>query len=202
MAVRIEDFERETEQKRGEYNRIKTTLESSKDRVSSLASLLEATLEAQRVIQAVAVATQSKIVFRINDIVNKVLQTVFPEYSFKLMYEVKHHKSEAALHFYCMDEEIDVFSDAGGVSDVVSIGLRFALWSLTNKANVMILDESLKFLSADLQSRGAEILELLSTTLGVQIMLISHIPAMTDRATTLIKVSKPGKYSKVTVGDS
>ena len=73
MAVRIADFEREVQRKRGEYDLIKRNLDSYKTNVASYKNLLESILEAQKVIQAVAIATQSKVVFRINDIVNKVI---------------------------------------------------------------------------------------------------------------------------------
>ena len=155
MAVCITDFEKETQRKRGEYDLISRTLEESKERVSSLKTLLESTLEAQKVIQAVAMTTQSKIVFRINDIVNKVIQAGFPEYSFDLKYEVHRNKSEAVMRFFCDGEPIEPTEDSGGVVDLATTGLRFALWSLSRKANVILLDETLKFVSADLRPRAA-----------------------------------------------
>jgi len=197
MAIRIDQFEKELNQKRGEFEHIKKNLAECERRISLNKERQKYLIEAQKIIQDVAVSTQSSIVFRINEIVNRVIQAVFPEYSFELKYEVHRNKSEASLKFYCGGEEIDILSDAGGVMDIASTGLRFALWSMTNKANVILLDENLKFLSADLQHRGAEILKSICVTLGIQIIFVSHIPAMTQYADNVIHISKSGKYSTV-----
>ena len=197
MAVCVIDFEKELQQKRGEYNLIYKTLEESKERISSLKTLLESTLEAQKIIQAVAVATQSKIVFRINNIVNRVIQAGFPEYSFELKYEVHRNKSEAIMKFFCDGEPIEILSDAGGVVDLASTGLRFALWSLSNTANIIILDEALKFVSADLRARASEILTQICHTLGVQVIMVTHLEEVIASADTVIHVKKKGKYSSI-----
>lgn len=197
MAVRIADFEREVQRKRGEYDLIKRNLDSYKTNVASYKNLLESILEAQKVIQAVAIATQSKVVFRINDIVNKVIQAGFPEYSFELSYEVHRNKSEAVMKFFCEGEPIEILSDAGGVVDLASTGLRFALWSLSNTANVIILDEALKFVSADLRGRAAEILAQICHTLGVQVIMVTHLEEVISSADTVIHIKKKGKFSSV-----
>lgn len=195
MAVCITDFEKETQRKRGEYDLISRTLEESKESVSSLKTLLESTLEAQKVIQAVAMTTQSKIVFRINDIVNKVIQAGFPEYSFDLKYEVHRNKSEAVMRFFCDGEPIEPTEDSGGVVDLATTGLRFALWSLSHKANIIILDEALKFVSADLRPRAAEILAEICHTLNVQVIMVTHLEEIIASADNVVKVRKKGKFS-------
>jgi DNA repair exonuclease SbcCD ATPase subunit len=197
MAIRITQYEQEVARKQGEFDLIQRNLASAKKAVGELKVLLDNILEAQRVIQTVAVTTQSSIVFRINDIVNKVIQAGFPEYSFELKYEVHRNKSEAVMKFYCDGEPIEILSDAGGVVDLASTGLRFALWSLSNTANVIILDEALKFVSADLRPRASEILAEICKTLGVQVIMVTHLEEIIENADKVIKVSKKGKYSSV-----
>ena len=197
MAIRIEEFEKVIQQKRGEFNLIKKQLNTAQDNVEKYKVLLESILEAQRVIQTVAVATQSSVVFRINDIVNKVIQAGFPEYSFELKYEVHRSKSEAVMKFYCLDEPIDVMDDSGGLADLATTGLRFALWSLSTTANVILLDEALKFVSADLRGRAAEILVEICHSLNVQVIMSTHLEEVIEKADTVIKVRKKGKYSSV-----
>jgi DNA repair exonuclease SbcCD ATPase subunit len=75
--------------------------------------------------------------------------------------------------------------------------LRFALWSLSNTANVIILDEALKFVSADLRPRASEILAEICKTLGVQVIMVTHLEEIIENADKVIKVSKKGKYSSV-----
>ena len=197
MAIRIEEFEKVIQQKRGEFNLIKKQLNTAQDNVDKYKVLLDSILEAQKVIQTVAVATQSSVVFRINDIVNKVIQAGFPEYSFELKYEVHRSKSEAVMKFYCLDEPIEPTEDSGGVLDLATTGLRFALWSLSNTANIIILDEALKFVSADLRGRAAEILVEICHSLNVQVIMSTHLEEVIEKADTVIKVRKKGKYSSV-----
>lgn len=197
MAVRITDFEREVQRKRGEYDLIKRNLDSHKTNVASYKNLLESILEAQKVIQAVAIATQSKVVFRINDIVNKVIQAGFPEYSFELSYEVHRNKSEAVMRFFCEGEPIEPTEDSGGVLDLATTGLRFALWSLSRTTDTIILDEALKFVSADLRTRASEILSEICKSLNVQVIMVTHLEEVIESADKVVKIKKKGRFSSV-----
>lgn len=197
MAIRITQYEQEVARKQGEFDLIQRNLATAKKAVGELKVLLDNILEAQRVIQTVAVTTQSSIVFRINDIVNKVIQAGFPEYSFELKYEVHRNKSEAVMKFYCDGEPIEPTEDSGGVLDLATTGLRFALWSLSKTTDTIILDEALKFVSADLRPRASEILAEICKTLGVQVIMVTHLEEIIENADKVIKVSKKGKYSSV-----
>jgi DNA repair exonuclease SbcCD ATPase subunit len=101
------------------------------------------------------------------------------------------------MRFFCFNEPIDILSDAGGVVDLASTGLRFALWSLSNTSNIILLDEALKFVSTDLRGRAAEILVEICHTLGVQVIMSTHLEEIIEKADTIIKVSKRGEYSSV-----
>ena len=197
MAVRIDQFEKELNQKRGEFEHIKKNLAECERRISLNRERQKYLIEAQKIIQDVAVSTQSSIVFRINEIVNKVLQGGFPEYSFELVYEVHRNKSEAVMKFFCDGEPIEPTEDSGGCVDLATIGLRFALWSLSNTANFIILDEALKFVSADLQPRASEILVEICHTLGIQVIMVTHLESVIQKADTIIPIQKKGKYSSL-----
>ena len=197
MAVCLDQYKSAIERKRGELDLVSSQLTTAKDYLATASKRIVAISEAQKIIQDVAVATQSQIVYRIEDIVNKVIQTVFPEYSFELSYDVKRGKSEASLNFYCNGELVDIMEDSGGVTDMATMGLRFALWSLTNKHDTMILDEHLKFVSPDLQQRASDVLLEVCHTLGIQVIIVSHINAIKERADHTVSVEKRGKYSYV-----
>lgn len=197
MAVRIEDFDREATKKRGEYDLVQRSLTQAKLAVEDLRTELDSILEAQRVIQTVAVATQSSIIFTINDIVNKVIQAGFPEYSFELKYEVHRNKSEAVMKFFCDGEPIEPTEDSGGVLDLATTGLRFALWSLSRTTDTILLDEALKFVSADLRSRASEILSEICKALGVQVIMVTHLEEIIENADKVIKIKKKGRFSSV-----
>lgn len=197
MAVCLDQYKSAIERKRGELDLVSSQLATAKDYLVTASKRIVAIAEAQKIIQDVAVATQSQIVYRIEDIVNKVIQTVFPEYSFELSYDVKRGKSEASLNFFCNGELVDIMEDSGGVTDMATMGLRFALWSLTNKHDTMILDEHLKFVSPDLQQRASDVLLEVCHTLGIQVIIVSHINAIKERADHTVSVEKRGKYSYV-----
>ncbi len=197
MAVCLDQYKSAIERKRGELDLVSSQLATAKDYLASASKRIVAISEAQKIIQDVAVATQSQIVYRIEDIVNKVIQTVFPEYSFELSYDVKRGKSEASLNFFCNGELVDIMEDSGGVTDMATMGLRFALWSLTSKHDTMILDEHLKFVSPDLQQRASDVLLEVCHTLGIQVIIVSHINAIKERADHTVSVEKRGKYSYI-----
>jgi len=197
MAVRIDQFEKELNQKRGEFEHIKKNLAECERRISLNRERQKYLIEAQKIIQDVAVSTQSSIVFRINEIVNRVIQGGFPEYSFELAYEVHRNKSEAVMRFFCDGEPIEPTEDSGGALDLATIGLRFALWSLSRTANFIILDEALKFVSADLQPRASEILVEICHTLGIQVIMVTHLESVIQKADTIIPIQKKGKYSSL-----
>lgn len=198
MAVCIADYEKVLHTKQGEKSLLEKQLTSASDEIESLKKRIPFVEEAQLIIQKVAMATQQQIVFRIEDIVNKVLQSTFPDYSFELAYEVSRGRSVAVLNFFCGGEPINIMEDSGGAVDLATMGLRFALWSLSKKHDVMILDEHLKYVSEDLQQRASEVLLEICHALNIQVIMISHIPAIKQQADSLIELRKQGKYSVIT----
>lgn len=157
---------------------------------------IEGITQAQVIIQKVATETQQLMVIRIEDIVNKVLATVFPEYTFKLDFEIKRGKSEASLKFYVGNNLVDIMDGTGGgVSDVAALALRLAVWSLSNTVPVLLLDEATKHLSNDLQPRIAEVLSELSHILELQMIMVSHSPPICDVADKryTIELNKTGE---------
>ena len=160
----------------------------------------------QALVQKVAKETQEQLKFQIEDIVKTCIDTCFPdEYDFKVEFEIKRGKTECALKFYKNGHEIvDLLeSGGGGVVDLASLGLRVASWALSNTANTLVLDEPCKNLSRNLQDRAGEILSELSTKLGIQIIMSTHIPELVEQSGKVfdVKLQKEGTWeiSKVTV---
>lgn len=152
----------------------------------------------QALVQKVAKDTQEQLKFQIEDIVKTCIDTCFPdEYDFKVEFEIKRGKTECALKFYKNEREVDIMeASGGGVVDLASFGLRLAAYSLGNTANTIILDEAMKFLSRDLQSRAGEIISEISRKLGVQIIMNTHIPELVEQSDKVFRVNlvKDGKW--------
>jgi hypothetical protein len=160
----------------------------------------------QALVQKVAKETQEQLKFQIEDIVKTCIDTCFPdEYDFKVEFEIKRGKTECALKFYKNGHEIDdlLESGGGGVVDVASLGLRVSAWCLGNTANTLVLDEPGKFVSRCLVRQFADVIKVLSEKLGLQIIMVSHIPEFIENSEKVfgVKLQKEGKWevSKVTV---
>jgi DNA repair exonuclease SbcCD ATPase subunit len=89
--------------------------------------------------------------------------------------------------------------DGGGAKDIASIALRMAVWSICKTRALMILDEPCKFLSRGLQTKASEMLKMMSTELGIQIIMVSHVEEMITAADKVINVEKVDGISRVTV---
>lgn len=166
----------------------KTTLDNLNDRIK----LLE---QAQAFLQKVAQDTQSQLKFQIEDIVNLALETCFPnEYEFQLQFNIARGKTDAELVFLSQKtgRPIDPMNaSGGGVVDLTAFALRIASYALEQGVdNVIILDEPFRFISRDLQARAGEILKSLSTKLGIQILMVTHIGQMIDVADKVFEVKK------------
>lgn len=81
---------------------------------------------------------------------------------------------------------------AGGVVDVAAFALRVAVWSLKrpHPRNTIILDEPMRFLSADLQGRASTLLQEISKKLNIQFFIISHEENLFEAADRVFRLSK------------
>ncbi len=123
-------------------------------------------------------------------------------YSFKVKSELS--GKQLRTKFYIEEDglELNILDAAGGgIGDVVAFLLRVVMLVLRRPAQnrVLILDESLKFLSSEYLSKMATFIPEMAQNLGVQIIMTTHRPELIEAATTLIQVSKDGKESKAVI---
>lgn len=186
----IAKYKETLQQEKGKQSILQKQLTEALSTKDVLENRAKAIQEAQLYIQKIAVETQAKVVVKIEAIVNKVIQTVFPDYSFELKYEIKRGKSEAQLKFYKGQNEVDVMeSEGGGTANVCSVALRLAIWSLSSTTNVLFLDEPDAALSVDLRPRFSEVLHELSNKLNLQVITPSHSVSTQEIADKLFTVT-------------
>jgi DNA repair exonuclease SbcCD ATPase subunit len=161
--------------------------------------MLKSIQEAQALIQTVAKETQEQVKFHIEDIVNMAIDAVFPDmYEFRLIYEIKRNKTEARIVLMEQGSEIDPLeATGGGNNDIIAFALRVALLIISKNRKTLILDEPMKFLSEDVKPKAYEILQRLSSELGIQIIAVSHDPLMIGIADKEVKVKKEEGKSHV-----
>lgn len=182
-------------QSKGMKKQIENNLIQNKTTLDNLNNRIKLLEQAQAFLQKVAQDTQSQLKFQIEDIVNLALETCFPnEYEFQLQFNISRGKTDAELVFLSQKtgRPIDPMNaSGGGVVDLTCFALRIASYALEQGIdNVIILDEPFRFISRDLQARAGEILKSLSTKLGLQILMVTHIGQMIDVADKVFEVKK------------
>jgi len=155
------------------------SLETAKHEAKQTKQSCENTLEARRVLQAVAQSIQQMIHARIATVVSRCLSAVFDEpYEFRIKFVQKRGKTEAELVFVRNGMEIDpLTASGGGVVDVASFALRLASLMLTRPAprKLIVADEPFRFLSAEYRGRIREMLLELSEQMGIQFVIVTHV---------------------------
>lgn len=186
------------QQSKGMKIQIEKDLESNKSHLDEMNLRMKRFEDAQTFLQKVAQETQEHLKFKIEDIVNLALETCFPhEYSFRLNFNISRGKTEAEFVFLSQSSNrpIDPMNaSGGGVVDIACFALRIASYVLEQGIdNVIVLDEPMKFVSKDLLDSAGEILKVLSTKLGLQIIMVTHENKFIDIADKVFEVKKDEK---------
>lgn len=150
---------------------------TNKGKLTAAEDLLFYAEEAQKSIQKVAQSVQQEAHDRIAGLVTRCLGAVFDEpYEFKIEFERKRGKTEAALKFVrdglVLDDPMN--QAGGGVIDVASFALRLACLVLRRPQirRLLVLDEPFKNIrGAEYRGRVRALLEALSREIGVQFIL-------------------------------
>lgn len=177
--------------------------QDAEKKILSLSQQIAELESAREVVNSVMVATQSTVKGFIEEVVSLALKTVFGDtYALKVAYEIKRNKPEASLMILKDGIEFDPTDEVGGgVIDVAALGLRMAMWALANPKPepVLILDEPGKFVSRDLIEEFGKMIKICSEMLSLQIIMVSHDPAMIAVADRSFEVTQTNGVSKVNV---
>lgn len=161
------------------------------------------TKQARSIIQESAKTTQKNLEYHISELCTLALSSVIenpPEFVTK--FEMKRNRTE--VHFYFKENNVlqdPLKSSGGGALDVTSLALRLVKWSLLpNKTRpTFLLDEPFRNVDSTAQQKCGELLKLLSDTLGIQFIVISHQPnvdIVADKTFTIIKEHGISKLKK------
>jgi DNA repair ATPase RecN len=184
---------------KGRQTLLEDQIDSCRDQITSLTEMLEDTETFHIVAQEIARQTMAKIEFQISSIVTAALHAVFPDPpDFVVKFEKARKQLECHIWFDIngkLTKPID--TDAGGAMDVTAFALRLTYWSLKKNRPTFILDEPFKYVSVDLQEKCANMVKMLSEKLGVQIIMVSHLPNINISADKEYKVEMKGGKSIV-----
>jgi DNA repair exonuclease SbcCD ATPase subunit len=153
-------------------------LEDASDRLEAARKLQAAWQEAQGVLQQAAEAVQNVVHSKIAGTVTRCLQAVYDDsLSFHVEFDRKRGKTEARLFFKKDGNEVDPMEASGlGWCEVAAFALRLAVLKLHTPAvaQVLIADESFRFLDRQAKPRMAELLMQVSEQMQIQIVLVTH----------------------------
>jgi DNA repair exonuclease SbcCD ATPase subunit len=142
------------------------------------------------ILQQVAQQTQLNFEQHISTLVTTSLAAVFEDpYNFKVAFEMKRDKTECQLLFERDGEAFKPMdSSGGGPIDISSIALRLSAWSIKKTRPVILLDEPCKFVSRDRLPYVLDMIRLLNEKLGIQIVMVTHIPEFKEVAEQILTV--------------
>ena len=208
MGIKVDlyEFRQKLEQKKGKAQQVAQDLREVKENVASLKKEIRISAKVQEIIQTVAQVTQSELQYRITTPVSMALAAVYPENPYKMCAEFNttgRGTTECQLNFERNGIKIDALdASGGGPVDVANFGLRIVGWSLEQPRSrkCLLLDEPFKWVSREAMLLVRQLVKQLSTQLGIQIVMVSHISELIDAADRVIKVSLTRKgVSKIAI---
>lgn len=189
----------QVERLKGKRDQLIDNLERERERGKAMERRNADALKARALAQKVAQETQKKLEYHVSNLVTLAEASVFPDpYEFGVEFVQRRNKTECDLYFLKGGERLDpVSSSGGGALDVAAFALRCAFWSLNKSRPVIILDEPFRFVSHDLQGRCGEMLKRISERLGLQVLMVSHLPNIISGADRVFRVTQDGGVSSV-----
>jgi len=189
----IQTLRRSVEQLKGRKAQIVQNITTTKQSLREKSRDLCHHDQAREIIRHVGQKTQEQLCFHISDITSLALEAVFDN-PYKLVTEFvqRRNKTECDLHFERDGEKVNPMdASGGGAVDVASFALRVASWSMQRpkSRSVLVMDEPFKNLSTGLLPRASQMLKQISSELGLQIIMVTHLEELMEEADKVFKVS-------------
>ena len=182
----IKDLRTQLERQKGQQLQIKNTIALTNRAVKEKKRDLSRHEKAREIIREVGLKTQQQLSFHISDITSLALEAVFADpYKLVVDFVQRRNKTECDLYFDRDGNRVDpLLASGGGAVDVAAFALRIASWSMQRpkSRNVIILDEPLRFLSANHQEQASQMIKEVSEKLGIQFIIITHEPILASYA--------------------
>lgn len=188
----LQEIRSKLDQLKGQHSQIKKDLKQNKVILKKANKNLRKHEKAKEIIRIVGIKTQEQLQFHIADITSLALEAVFPDpYKLEIEFVQRRNKTECDIFFVRDGERIDPkTASGGGTVDVAAFALRIAAWSLKrpHSINTIILDEPLRFVSEDLMDKASQMLKEVSKKLGIQFIIITHNPILSNYADKVFEV--------------
>jgi hypothetical protein len=179
---KVSDLRQQLDNLKGRRDQVRKDLDANTREMQGLEQDTKEWEEVQMIIQQVSKLTQEQLRFVIEPPVNQGLASVFDKpYEFELRFETKAGRTWARQIFMRDGHEFRdlLYSGGGGAADVSAFALQIAGLCLTKNRRFLMLDEPLKHLKSkdkSYEERGSLMIQEISHEIGIQIIMISHIP--------------------------
>ena len=133
------------------------------------------------------------------NLVTEALTSIF-EKNIKFEIKLYSYRKEPAVDIMVIEDELEVDpqkSCGGGVNDIISLVLKVIFIYLKNSNRILILDESLKFLSRNYLEQASNFIRDISERMNLQIILVSHKPELEVGCDNLITIEKENNRSVI-----
>lgn len=185
--------EKEVEYKLAKHKRFKARV-----LFNELERKIETYEKIKRIIYLVSEKTQREIKGYIESTVTEALQIVFGT-SYKFVLEIEEKNDQQEVHFFIeqdgelLDPKEEMVS--GGMLDICSMALRFAVWSVEDSPeSIFLLDEPIK--NARFHAQPELIPEMVRyecDALDLQMIIVSHEKGIRDIADNVIDLGSSGE---------
>lgn len=136
--------------------------------------------------------SQQSIVDYIENTVGLAIKGIFgEEYNFKIEFEVKRDQTECKFFVekngLLLEPRLDV--QGHGITDIVAFAMHIIILTLENAPKVLFMDEpQFKNIDKNRIEKAAEMVYELTSTMGIQLIMVSHIPAMIQISDNVIEI--------------
>lgn len=198
-ASDVKELRNGIERKKAERELYRKQLKQAKQKFRAANERLKDIKDARIFVQEVAQKTQKNLEEGVSDLVTTAFHSVFKDdpLAFKMQFVSRRNKTECDLFFEKHKKLMEpLFSEAGGAVDIASFALRAAYLQLRNNRKVLLLDEPMKNVSSDYLPDVAEMMRLIATDLGFQIVMVTHIESLYEECADKIFRVRNGHISE------
>ncbi len=203
--MNLQEIRKQFERQRGKQQQVKEDWDNTLKECEKIQREITVSEKSQAIIMAVAQATQKELEYRITEPVTLAQAAVYENpYKMEARFEVTGRgNTEIHLGFerngYVIRPLEASGSGGGGPIDIGSFALRIGAWSLSHPRSrpILILDEPFRWVSRNKMPLAGQMLKEVSTELGLQIIMISHISELIEIADKVIHVEIHNGVSKV-----
>lgn len=197
-SKKIQSLRNILERKKGKRIELKKSINTLELEIETSMYSMQCLEEARSIIRLIGLQIQQELQYHISDITSLALEGIFKEpYKLLLDFVERRNKTECDIFFERDGEKFKPLdSSGGGAVDVAAFALRVASWSMQKPRprNLIILDEPMRFLSAEYQENASLMIKEISSKLGIQFIIITHNTTLASFADKVFEVSiKNGK---------